>query len=246
MALIALEHGAEDSAKGRQERRQRLRAMTAMTGAALELGNEHSVNLAFKLLAEIGKAKPGAERDELTPVAQRYARRSLEQASPLSFKDITSRLGVSMALDGTEEARALFREYGRWLRRAELSQSLPSALDVCGFLCVDEQLVDTFMEGGGRAQVEATTDPRFGWLKSITAWLDRQATKLVGDRALAMVQAGSLDAASIANWYESVSELTDSASWEEVQELAFQGELGMFDGSMMEKFEEFLRDGGTL
>lgn len=216
VALTCLARSHEAPPRGRQERRLRLRAVLELARAASASASPPSSELVVALIATVHLEPDWTQRDELLAAVRSCAQQRLALPPEPLQADLLSRLQLMMVMELDSEAHLAFRDFGRWLRRARLEESLPAALRMCAELCPDAETVSRYGMKRGAPPANTSADPRPAWLHSLTTWLDHQETETVAQAALALAREHSACPSSLALWFLEVSDLDATDAWDDV------------------------------
>lgn len=221
VAVPALVRQAMDDPRSRQERRLQHRARLELARAAAAAHSPPPAELLVGVLATMDAPHAAESGAELLAAIQPAIRARLALPAEPGFADVQSRLLLMRTTGLREEAQEEFRAFGRWLRQGEPGEALPAALRLCAQLSTDVEVVVAMQEdeASPAATPSMGADPRPGWLRSLTAFVDRLDTEAVGRAAVALARAGSVPAPCLRSWFETVSELGDGDAWYELQQL---------------------------
>lgn len=217
VAVTALARQAMNEPRSRQDRRLQHRARLELARAAAAAPSTPPSELLVGLLVTMGP--PHAADSELLAALQPVLRARLALPVEPGFADVASRLVLMLTTGLREEAQAEFRALGRWLRTGEPAQTIPAALRLCAQLSTDDDVVIALQRDEAQSPATVTRDPRPGWLRSLTAFVDRLDTETVGRAAVELARAGSVPAPCLRRWFEVVSDLGDGDAWYELQQL---------------------------
>jgi hypothetical protein len=241
LAKLALRRAIGEPPRARQERRLLGRALLDLAAAAIARPEPLGADVLVDLVLASTALPQGSAEEELVPAARTAAQRRLDLPVEADYGDLSWRLWLSSLAGCIERGQEEFRDFGRWLRRAEPERSIPSALRLCAHLCEADGVADALAPEADASALDPFASLALGWMRATTSWLDRQDGEGVGEHALALASGKETLAPSLSRWFREVSDLSESGAWTAVHEIARELEEG-FDED--DDFDE--ADGGTL
>lgn len=237
MVMVALARVGRAPVRRRQERRLRERALLEVARAADACAAPPDAFFLLALFAILATLPEHARRGELVERLGSCATRRLALPTAPRHADLLERLQLMKMIGLDDRAQAEFRDFGRWLRRADPDEAVPAALRMCAGLCPDEETIRSYglIEDGS----EAAGDLRPAWVRAVTAWLDRQSTEVVGRHALALARSDSANPEGLDTWFREVSDLEPCEAWDALAEMCMPEIPIEFDGLLQELVEQF-------
>lgn len=227
IALGALARFHESASHGRQERRLRQRALLELASAGAKSATPPSLALIQSFFAAVNLDcdKPKEHKALLAAIRPAFAKR-ISLPAKEDRSDELLRLQLNTLMGERGQTLVAFTKFGRWLRSAPKSMSIPAALKLCADICLDGELTESLVLDGTASPSD--DDPRSAWLHSTTAWLDHQDYESVGKQALVIAQGDSDLAQRLIIWHRMVSDLQTSEAWEDVEDIAEEDEVDEF------------------
>lgn len=225
VAITALAQRMEAPTRGRKERRLLDRALLELAHAVGKGSAPPGAEFFAGLLSAAGSLTDPAQGEELLSILRPRIQECLALAPQAQHADLLSRLQLMTMLGLRDDAQAAFRDFGRWLRRAQPEEAVPGALRLCSGLCPDAETTSGYdRDAEPSAARTEPDDPRPPWLRAITSWLDRQETATVGRHALDLAREDPATADGLARWFLEVSALDSDDTWDTLCEMSVSDE----------------------